>query len=257
MYTALNVMEFNNQVPAAVSPGLVTVLISEPCCCEMKVLILIVYTGVIRECSALNTVSREDLAEASENSRRLANDLAQILNTIRADLGESGETGDDAANDDDKVENILLQFQINKLEQELSKLEQQQQTSEAEKNITEEESEVKNITEEESHMKNITEEEKEVKNITEDESDMMNVTEEEREVKNVTEESIVKNITEEESDMKNVTEEATEVKKNVKQQLKRKPKKLKLNSNRLKYRKMLEHFYYGDHFDFHVSSHLK
>ena len=140
-------------------------------------------------------------------SRRLANDLAQILNTIRADLGESGETGDDAANDDDKVENILLQFQINKLEQELSKLEQQQQTSEAEKNITEE--------------------------------------------------SIVKNITEEEREVKNVTEEATKVKKNVKQQLKRKPKKLKLNSNRLKYRKMLEHFYYGDHFDFHVSSHLK
>ena len=206
MYTALNVMEFNNQVPAAVSPGLVPVLIPEPCCCKMKVLILIVYTGVIRECSAL-TVSREDLAEASENSRRLANDLAQILNTIRADLGESGETGDDAANDDDKVENILLQFQINKLEQELSKLEQQQQTSEAEKNITEE--------------------------------------------------SIGKNITEEEREVKNVTEEATEVKKNVKQQLKRKPKKLKLNSNRLKYRKMLEHFYYGDHFDFHVSSHLK
>ena len=214
MYTALNVMEFNNQVPAAVSPGLV--LIPEPCCCEMKVLILIVYTGVIRECSAL-TVSREDLAEASENSRRLANDLAQILNTIRADLGESGETGDDAANDDDKVENILLQFQINKLEQELSKLEQQQQTSEAEKNITE------------------------------DESDMKNITEEEREVKNVTEESIVKNITEEEREVKN----------DVKQQLKRKPKKLKLNSNRLKYRKMLEHFYYGDHFDFDVSSHLK
>ena len=236
MYTALNVMEFNNQVPAAVSPGLVTVLISEPCCCEMKVLILIVYTGVIRECSAL-TVSREDLAEASENSRRLANDLAQILNTIRADLGESGETGDDAANDDDKVENILLQFQINKLEQELSKLEQQQQTSEAEKNITEEEREVKKITEEEREVKNITEED--------------------REMKNITEESIVNNITEEEREVKNVIEEATEVKKNVKQQLKRKPKKLKLNSNRLKYRKMLEHFYYGDHFDFHVSSHLK
>ena len=78
--------------------------------------------------TAFSTVSKEELKVASDNSRKLANELTQILNKFKADLGhgegENSEITNDAdeADDDDKVENILLQFQINKLEQELNKL---------------------------------------------------------------------------------------------------------------------------------------
>jgi len=78
--------------------------------------------------TAFSTVSKEELKVASDNSRKLANELTQILNRFKVDLGhEEGENSEitndaDEADDDDKVENILLQFQINKLEQELNKL---------------------------------------------------------------------------------------------------------------------------------------
>ena len=71
--------------------------------------------------TAFSTVSKEELKVASDNSRKLANELTQILNKFKADLGhEEGENSEitndaDEADDDDKVENILLQFQINKL----------------------------------------------------------------------------------------------------------------------------------------------
>ena len=79
--------------------------------------------------TAFSTVSKEELKVASDNSRKLANDLAQILDTIKADLGQAGENivaGVSNDDDGDNVENILLQFQIHKLEQELLKLEQAQ-----------------------------------------------------------------------------------------------------------------------------------
>ena len=94
----------------------------------MKVFV-IVCVAIIEAGFGLSTVTKEDLKVASDNSRKLANDLAQILDTIRADLGQAGEniaTGVSNDDDADKVENILLQFQIHKLEQELLKLEQAQ-----------------------------------------------------------------------------------------------------------------------------------
>ena len=93
----------------------------------MKVFVIVCV--IIETVLGLSTVTKEDLKVASDNSRKLANDLAQILDTIKADLGQAGEniaTGVSNDDDGDKVENILLQFQIHKLEQELLKLEQAQ-----------------------------------------------------------------------------------------------------------------------------------
>merc|ERR1712025_1538413 len=124
----------------------------------------------------MGTVSKEELKVASDNSRKLANELTQILNKFKADLGhEEGENSEitndaDEADDDDKVENILLQFQINKLGQKTF------------------------LT----------------------------------------------------------TTQKTDQKNEENGQLKRKGKDSKANDNRLKYRAMLENFYYGDHF--HESS---
>ena len=133
--------------------------------------------------TAFSTVSKEELKVASDNSRKLANELTQILNKFKADLGhEEGENSEitndaDEADDNDKVENILLQFQINKLEQELNKLGQKTFLT---------------------------------------------------------------------------TTQKTDQKNEENGQLKRKGKDSKANDNRLKYRAMLENFYYGDHF--HESS---
>ena len=63
------------------------------------------------------TVTREQLRVASQDSRRLAEELATILDRITGDPGHTEDTEDDG-----KVENILLQLEINQLEQELSRL---------------------------------------------------------------------------------------------------------------------------------------
>ena len=55
---------------------------------------------------------------ASLDSRRLADQLATILDRITGDPGITGEDTEDS----DTVENILLQLEINQLEQELSRL---------------------------------------------------------------------------------------------------------------------------------------
>ena len=76
------------------------------------------------------TVTREQLRVASQDSRRLAEELATILDRITGDPGhtedtEDGDTEDTEdgdTEDGDKVENILLQLEINQLEQELSRL---------------------------------------------------------------------------------------------------------------------------------------
>lgn len=79
-------------------------------------------------------ITREELKVASENSRKLANELTEIVEQLRAELEQEEqeeregrgrtELGAGAEEDDDKVENVLLQFQINKLEQEINKLTQ-------------------------------------------------------------------------------------------------------------------------------------
>merc|ERR1719225_389255 len=81
----------------------------------VKLLFLFVTSSVF----SLDTVgiTREELKVASENSRKLANELTEIVEQLRAELEQEEE-------DDDKVENVLLQFQINKLEQEINKLTQ-------------------------------------------------------------------------------------------------------------------------------------
>ena len=63
------------------------------------------------------TVTREQLRVASQDSRRLAEELATILDRITGDPGHTEDTEDDG-----KVENILLQLEINQLEQQLSRL---------------------------------------------------------------------------------------------------------------------------------------
>ena len=64
------------------------------------------------------TLTPEQLRVASLDSRRLADQLATILDRITGDLSHTEEDIDDS----DKVENILLQLEINQLEQELSRL---------------------------------------------------------------------------------------------------------------------------------------
>ena len=84
-------------------------------------------------------ITKQELKVASENSRKLADELTGIVEALKAELeqeksegqreregrrlsGISDNTEDLAHEDDDKVENVLLQFQINKLEQEINKL---------------------------------------------------------------------------------------------------------------------------------------
>ena len=88
-------------------------------------------------------ITKQELKVASENSRKLADELTGIVEALKAELeqeksegqrerereakrlsGISDNTEDLAHEDDDKVENVLLQFQINKLEQEINKLTQ-------------------------------------------------------------------------------------------------------------------------------------
>ena len=82
--------------------------------------------------TSLNTVTKEELKVASDNSKKLADELTQILNRIKADLGhrENSEIVNDAteeqSDDNDTVK--LLQIQINQLEQEINKLEKQNPT---------------------------------------------------------------------------------------------------------------------------------
>lgn len=105
------------------------------------IILLMAITGVF----SLETVgiTKEELKVASENSRKLADELTGIVEALKAELeqeksgsggqreregrrlsGISDNTEDLAHEDDDKVENVLLQFQINKLEQEINKLTQ-------------------------------------------------------------------------------------------------------------------------------------
>ena len=104
-----------------------------------KILLLMTVTSVF----SLDTVgiTKEELKVASENSRKLADELTGIVEALKAELEEEKREGqreregrrfseigdnteDPAHADDDKVENVLLQFQINKLEQEINKLTQ-------------------------------------------------------------------------------------------------------------------------------------
>ena len=106
----------------------------------MKTIILLwSITGVF----SLDTVgiTKEELKVASENSRKLADELTGIVEALKAELEQektegqrqreerrlseiSDSTEDLAHEDDDKVENVLLQFQINKLEQQINELTQ-------------------------------------------------------------------------------------------------------------------------------------
>ena len=105
---------------------------------EMKKIILVL---TISRVFSLDTVgiTKQELKVASENSRKLADELTGIVEALKAELeqeksegqreregrrlsGISDNTEDLAHEDDDKVENVLLQFQINKLEQEINKL---------------------------------------------------------------------------------------------------------------------------------------
>ena len=108
---------------------------------------LIILLMAITRVFSLDTVgiTKEELKVASENSRKLANELTGIVEALRAELeqeksgsgsggqrqregrrlsGISDDTEDLDNQDDDEVENVLLQFQINKLEQEINKLTQ-------------------------------------------------------------------------------------------------------------------------------------
>ena len=86
-------------------------------------------------------ITKEELKVASENSRKLADELTGIVEALKAELEQektegqrqreerrlskiSDSTEDLAHEDDDKVENVLLQFQINKLEQQINELTQ-------------------------------------------------------------------------------------------------------------------------------------
>ena len=106
---------------------------------------LIILLMAVTRVFSLDTVgiTKEELKVASENSRKLADELTGIVEALRAELeqeksgsggqreregrrlsGISDDTEDLDNQDDDKVENVLLQFQINKLEQEINKLTQ-------------------------------------------------------------------------------------------------------------------------------------
>ena len=106
---------------------------------------LIILLMAITRVFSLDTVgiTKEELKVASENSRKLADELTGIVEALKAELeqekswaggqreregrrlsGISDDTEDLDNQDDDKVENVLLQFQINKLEQEINKLTQ-------------------------------------------------------------------------------------------------------------------------------------
>ena len=108
---------------------------------------LIILLMAVTRVFSLDTVgiTKEELKVASENSRKLANELTGIVEALRAELeqeksgsgsggqrqregrrlsGISDDTEDLDNQDDDEVENVLLQFQINKLEQEINKLTQ-------------------------------------------------------------------------------------------------------------------------------------
>ena len=97
---------------------------------------LIILLMAITRVFSLDTVgiTKEELKVASENSRKLADELTGIVEALKAELEQeksgrrlsviSDDTEDLDNQDDDKVENVLLQFQINKLEQEINKLTQ-------------------------------------------------------------------------------------------------------------------------------------
>ena len=93
--------------------------------CSMMVVMVIVM--VMMAAVEAVTLTPEQLRVASLDSRRLADQLATILDRITGDPGiteedtEDSDTEDDI-DDSDKVENILLQLEINQLEQELSRL---------------------------------------------------------------------------------------------------------------------------------------
>ena len=90
--------------------------------------------NILLTVNSLNTVTKEELKVASDNSKKLADDLTQILNRIKADLGqrENSEIVNDATEDlgDDNDTVKLLQIQINQLEQEINKLEIQNRPKE-------------------------------------------------------------------------------------------------------------------------------
>ena len=106
---------------------------------------LIILLMAVTRVFSLDTVgiTKEELKVASENSRKLADELTGIVEALKAELeqeksgsggqreregrrlsGISDDTEDLDNQNDDKVENVLLQFQINKLEQEINKLTQ-------------------------------------------------------------------------------------------------------------------------------------
>ena len=97
---------------------------------------LIILLMAVTRVFSLDTVgiTKEELKVASENSRKLADELTGIVEALKAELEQeksgrrlsviSDDTEDLDNQDDDKVENVLLQFQINKLEQEINKLTQ-------------------------------------------------------------------------------------------------------------------------------------
>ena len=84
--------------------------------CSMMVMMEIVM--VMMAAVEAVTLTPEQLRVASLDSRRLADQLATILDRITGDLSHTEEDTEDS----DKVENILLQLEINQLEQELSRL---------------------------------------------------------------------------------------------------------------------------------------
>ena len=85
--------------------------------CSMVVMVMVVTLVQVLVAVEAVTVTREQLRVASQDSRRLAEELATILDRITGDPGHTEDTEDDG-----KVENILLQLEINQLEQELSRL---------------------------------------------------------------------------------------------------------------------------------------
>ena len=92
--------------------------------CSMVMVMVVTLVQVLVAVEAV-TVTREQLRVASQDSRRLAEELATILDRITGDPGHTEDTEDshtEDTEDGDKVENILLQLEINQLEQELSRL---------------------------------------------------------------------------------------------------------------------------------------
>ena len=87
----------------------------------MMVMMVMMLVQVLVAVEAV-TVTREQLRVASQDSRRLAEELATILDRITGDPGHTEDTEDGDTEDGDKVENILLQLEINQLEQQLGRL---------------------------------------------------------------------------------------------------------------------------------------